>query len=290
MVNGKKLGLVLPGGGFNGAVQAGALKSAEERGITFDHVYASSIGCANAAVLGAKDGSAEKMCELWRNVDGRHFFPLAWKEWLKHRRIDSICTNKKIEEQLLAVANIYNQRPDIDIDISLLNLDTGHVEYVSNHAPDFREALWAGMAIAPIYPAVFLESRGHQYIDGGLGRNFMIQECFKNGCDHVVVINLIETQKTRAQMTKEFGTVRDMKGVFWRTATLVIKRVFADSAGQDKYDDDRVTKIFSPRGTYFSTLFPSNWWFRRMIEAGYEEAERVFSASSFLQKINSPVR
>lgn len=84
-------------------------------------------------------------------------------------------------------------------------------------------------------------------------------------------------QKTRAQTTKNFGIERDLKGVFWRTATLVIKRVFADSEGQGKYDNEKVLKMFSPSGTYFSILFPSNWWFKRMIEVGYREAEAVFA-------------
>ena len=113
----------------------------------------------------------------------------------------------------------------------------------------------------------------------------MIPRCFDNGCDYVVLMNLIETQNTRAETLKKFGTVRNLKNVFWRTATLVIKRVFADSAGQAKYDDEKVLKIFSPRGNYFSVLLPSNWWFRQLIDVGYEEAKRVFADSEFLKKI-----
>lgn len=276
MEKGKKLGLVLPGGGFHGPFQAGVLKFFEEKGIKFDYVIASSIGCVNAAILGARDGNAEKICEFWRKSRPSDFFFPAWKEWLKNSRIDSICTTKKIEERMLNVADIYDQRADIDMDISLLSLDTGRVEYVSSHAPDFKEALWAGTAIAPIYPAVFLPQRRQQYVDGGLGRNFMIPRCFENGCDYVILINLIETQKTRAQPLKDFGAVRNLSSVFWRTATLVIKRVFADSSGQDRYDNEKVLKMFSPSGTYFSILIPSNWWFKKMIDVGYEEAERVF--------------
>ena len=285
MTKTKKLGLVLPGGGFHGPFQAGVLKFFEERGIKFDYIVASSIGTINASILGARDGNAERICEFWRRSRSYDFFYPAWREWLKHRRINSICTSRKIEERLLEVADIYNQREDTDVEISILNLDTGRVEYVSNHDPDFREALWASTAIAPLYPAVFLKNRNSQYVDGGLGRNFMILRCFENGCDYIVVINLIETQKTRAQPAKEFGTERDLKSVFWRTATLVIKRVFADSAGQDKYDDEKILRIFSPSGTYFSILIPSNRWFKRMIEVGYGEAKIVFAASSFLSKV-----
>jgi len=285
MTKGKKVGLILPGGGFHGPFQAGVLKFFEEKNIKFDYVVASSIGIINAAILGAKNGNAGRLCDFWQNAYWHHFFYPAWREWLKNRRVDSFCTNKRLEEQILRVADIYNQREDLDVEISIMNLDSGRVEYVSNHAPDFKETLWAGTAIAPFYPAVFLKSRGSQYIDGGLGRNFMIQRCFEIGCDQVVLVNLIETQKTRAQTIKEFGEVRDLKGVFWRTATLVIKRVFADSAGQDKYDNEKVLKIFSPSGTYFSMLVPSNLWFRRMIDVGYEEARRVYAASSFLSRI-----
>lgn len=285
MVNGKKLGLILPGGGFHGPFQAGVLKFFEEKGIKFDYVVASSIGTVNAAILGAKNGGAEAMCEFWRQSRFYHFFYPAIRDWIKNIRIDSFCSSKKLEERILRVADIYDQRADIDVEISILSLDTGKVEYVSNHDPDFREALWAGTAIAPLYPASFLRGRGSQYIDGGLGRNFMIQRCFENGCDSVVLVNLIETQKTRAQPLTEFGTERNLAGVFWRTATLVIKRVFADSAGQFKYDNEKVLKIFSPSGTYFSILVPSNWWFKRMIKVGYEEAERVFNASSFLSNM-----
>ena len=285
MINGKKLGLILPGGGFHGPFQAGVLKFFEEKGIKFDYIIASSIGTLNAAILGARDGNAEKICEFWRHAGCRHFFPLAWKDWLRNRRLDSIFTLKKIEERILKLADIYRQRDDVDIEISLLNLDSGQVEYVSNHAPDFKEALRAATGLSPIYPAVFLPSRGAQYVDGGLGRNFMIPRCFDKGCDYVVLINLIETQKTRAKIREDLGNTRTLRRVFWRTATLVIKRVFADSAGQAKYDNEKVLKIFSPSGTYFSILIPSNWWFKRMIKVGYEEAERVFKSSPFLSNI-----
>lgn len=285
MVNGKKIGLILPGGGFHGPFQAGVLKFFEEKGIKFDYVIASSIGTINAALLGARNGGAEKICDFWERAGCRHFFPLAWREWLKNRRIDSIFSNKKIEERMLKFANIYDQREDVETEISLLNLDNGRVEYVSNHAPDFREALWAATGLSPVYPAVFLPDRGSQYVDGGLGRNFMIPRCFEKGCDYVVLINLIETQKTRAKPLEELGSTRTLTRVFWRTATLVIKRVFADSAGQARYDNDKVLKIFSPSGTYFSMLFPANWWFRRMIKVGYEEAQRVFAASAILSAV-----
>ena len=115
--------------------------------------------------------------------------------------------------------------------------------------------------------------------------NVMMPRCFEDGCDNVVLINLIETQKTRAKTEEQKGTARGLRSVFWRTATLVIKRVFADSSGQAQYDNDKVLKMFSPKGTYFSTLFPSNWWFKQLIQAGYEEAERVFKASSFLSRV-----
>jgi predicted acylesterase/phospholipase RssA len=284
-IGGRKLGLILPGGGFHGPFQAGVLKFFEERNVKYDYIVASSIGIINASILGAKGGNAGCLCDFWRNVRGRHFFHPAWKEWIKNRRIDSLCTHKALEKQILKIVDIYDQRTDLDVEISILNLDSGRVEYISNHAPDFKDALWAGTAIAPIWPAVFLPGRGSQYVDGGLGRNFMIQRCFAVGCEEVVLINLIETQKTRAKVIESYGEERGLRGVFWRTATLVIKRVFADSAGQDKYDNEKVLKIFSPSGTYFSTLFPSSRWFKKMIDVGYAEARRVFAASSFLSRI-----
>lgn len=283
----KKIGWVFGGGASHGPFQPGVLKSAEQRGIKVDYIVASSIGCINAAIFGAKNGGVEKMHEFWRNVKWHHIFYPAWRDWLRNGRVDSFCTTKKLEEQMLKVANIYDQRDDIDIDISLLNLDTGRVEYVSNHDPDFKKALWASTAMAPLYPAIFLENHGSQYVDGGLGRNFMIQRCFEVGCDGVIVLNLIETQKTRAETLEARGTERNLRNVFWRTATLVIKRVFADSAGQARYNDDKVLHLFSPAGTYFSILLPSNRWFRKLLDVGYEEAERVFANSEFFSKLTT---
>jgi len=109
-----------------------------------------------------------------------------------------------------------------------------------------------------------------------------MQRCIEVGCEKVVVINLIETKKTRVDENESQGMEMPVHKVFWRTATLVIKRVFADSAGTREIDESKILKIFSPSGTYFSMLAPSNLWFRKMIRAGYEEAQRVFAASSFL--------
>lgn len=286
MFRGKKIGFVFPGGAAHGAGQAGAMKYFQEIGLEPDYVVASSVGVLNAAILGAKDGGAVQMCEFWRNLHIWHWLYPAWREWLRNRRIDSFFTPRKIEEQLLAVANIYDQREDMEVEISILNLDTHRIEYVSNRSPDFRQAIWAGTAIAPFYPAVFMESRGHQYIDGGLGRNFMVQRCFEKSCDAVVLINLIETQKTRIKTQTKSGKVRNMPEVLWDTTKMVIYRVFADSEGRDKYDNSRVLKIFLPKGAYWSTLHLNNRWFRELIKAGYEETARVLAASDFFSKLD----
>lgn len=282
-----KLGAGFPGGGFNASFQIGVALKCKEMGIKFDYINASSSGIWNAVMLAAKNGGAKQAAEFWRHIYPHHFFQPALREWLRDGRIDSFFSNKKIEEKLLAVADIYDQREDMEVEISILNLDSNSkgVEYVSSHSPDFREAVWAGTAIAPIYPAVFIKNRGHQYIDGGLGRNFMVQRCFEKGCDAVVLINIIETQKTQAETAKASGKIRDMKGVLWRTARLVIHRVFADSEGQATYDRSKVLKIFSPKGTYWSTLYASNWWFQQMMRAGYEEAERIFATTDFFSKL-----
>lgn len=288
MYCGKKIGVVLPGGAAHGAGQAGAILSLQEAGIKPDIVIASSSGIYNAAIWGARDGGAMQMCEFWRNLHARHFFPLAWREWLRNGRVDSLFTPKKIEEHLLAVANIYDQREDMEVEISVLNLDTRKVEHISNRSPDFRQAIWAGTAIAPFYPAVYMKDEhghSHQYIDAGLGRNFMVQRCFEKGCDAVVLVNVVETQKTRVKTQITPGKIRNMIEVLWDTTTMVIHRVFADSEGRDKYDGSRVFKIYLPKGVYWSTLRLNNWWFRVLIKAGYEETARVLATTDFFRKL-----
>lgn len=285
MTKRKKIGWVWPGAAFNGPFQAGVAKFFEEKGFTFDFNIASSVGILNTCILNAKNGSAEKLCQFWRTAYFWHFFYPAWKDWLKNRRYDSLCSKELLEKKIKKLVGDDYWRPKDGriIEVSVLNLDTGRVEYISSDDPEFPQAIWAGVGFPPFAPAVYLPSRGHQYIDGGLGRNYMIQRCFEKGCDRVIVVNIVESKKTAADSKplKRSARIRSGEEVFWRTTRLVIKRVFADSSGGEKTDESKVFHIYPPGSSYFSTLCPSNLWFRRMIRVGYREAEKIYLTSQF---------
>ncbi len=234
----------------------------------------------NTCVLNARGGSAEKLREFWKTTYFWHFFYPAWKEWLKNRRYDSLCSKELIEKKIKKLAGDDYWRPKDGriIEVSVLNLDDGRVEYVPSDDSEFPQAIWAGVGFPPLAPAVYLSNRGHQYVDGGLGRNHMIQRCFERGCDRIIVVNIVESKKTAAGSKSQEKSVRirDGKEVFWRTTRMVIKRVFADSSGGEKVDESKVFHIYPSGSSYASILTPSNLWFRHMIKVGYREAERFF--------------
>ncbi len=278
MLKDKKIGWVWPGGGFNGPFQAGVAKFFEERGFTFEFNVASSIGVLNSVILNAKDGGATKLCRFWENAYCWHFFYPAWEDWFKKREYNSLLSHKLLEKHILKLADIYSHKKDRITEVSILNLDDKRVEYVPSDDPEFSQVIWAGLGFPPFAPAVYLPSRGHQYVDGGLGRNYHIQRCFENGCDFVIVANIVESKKTAAntEEQKKTSDLRTGKEVFWRTANVVIKRVFADSSGGEKVDPSKVLHIYPSGSSYFSIMVCSNIWFRHMVNVGYREAQKVY--------------
>ena len=280
MIDKKKIGWVWPGAAFNGPFQAGVAKFFEEKGFTFNFNVASSVGILNACILNARGGGAEKLCQFWRTAYFWHFFNPAWKDWLKNRRYDSLCSRELLEKKIEKLVGDDYWRPKEGrvIEVSVLNLDSGRVEYISSDDAEFFSAIWAGVGFPPFAPAVYLPKRGHQYVDGGLGRNYMIQRCFERGCERVIVVNIVESKKAAMESKVEDSKtrLRDGKEVFLRTTRLVIKRVFADSSGGEKIDESKVFQIYPVGSSYLSILLPSNLWFRHMIRVGYSEAKKVY--------------
>jgi predicted acylesterase/phospholipase RssA len=63
---GKKIGLVLAGGGAKGAYQIGCWKALKELGIVFDAIAGTSVGALNAALIA--EGDLQKALTLWANI------------------------------------------------------------------------------------------------------------------------------------------------------------------------------------------------------------------------------
>ena len=203
----KKIALVLSGGAAHGLAHIGAIKYLEEQGIKPDIITGTSMG----AVIGglyALGYTADDLMEIaasqdWDLLMSNHvpLNEIAPVEKKYHERIPlSLYWND--DNFSLPPGIIRGQRLDINLSnlfigaYNLNNFDELHIPYrcvaidlLDGSIDVFSEgymadAIRASMAIPTIFPPK--ELNGRLYVDGGLLRNFPVQEAIDMGADIII--------------------------------------------------------------------------------------------------------
>lgn len=203
--------LVLGGGGAKGAYQIGAARALRDMGIGYGHVYGTSIGALNAAMLA--QGDLDAAAQLWADI-----------------RLSDIVTPESIA--LAEEAEAVFSRPEKMLDFITRNaqkkgLDATPLFSVMQKAIDEGKLRRSGVSFgltATRFPALsLLEKRledmapgsvcdwleasaacfpaipmkhiaGERYLDGGFMDNVPVEMAIRTGAKHIIAVDIGRTQ------------------------------------------------------------------------------------------------
>ena len=217
-----KLGLVLSGGGAKGLAHISVIRALEEQGIYPDYITGTSMG-ALVGALYAIGYTPDEMEELISGIDWdqlltnrvpltevtieekpyseRYLFELTWDNntvSLPQGLIVGQRLNELFVRITRSVHNIddFSQFP-IPFACMATDITTGDkVQLDSGSLPD---AMRASMAIPSFFTPVEID--GHLLVDGGLVRNFPVEEVRAMGADVVIGVFVSSDLKTKDELT-----------------------------------------------------------------------------------------
>lgn len=186
VTDGRKLALVLEGGGMRGVYSAGSLVGLEFLGVrdVFDHVYGTSAGAINAAYYLADQGSFG-ITIYYQDITGFKFVnPLRLTKIADIDYVyDEVIPNRKplrVERVLASKSRFFIALTDVDTGESFL------VQAQGASTPLIR--VLKGSAALPVGYNRPVEVEGRLCLDGGVSKVFAIHEALEHGCTDILVL------------------------------------------------------------------------------------------------------
>ncbi len=202
-----KIGLVLSGGGAKGIAHIGVLKVLEEAGIKPDYITGTSMGSIAGAFY-AMGYTADEISEITRNVD--------WEKLLSDRLVlNKIVMEEKYESKRylfkFPIRNYKLKLPSgliegqhlesffsemlwplsddenfdsLPIPFHCMSVDLISGQTIEHKSGDLAESIRASMSIPSIFAPRSIDTL--LLVDGGLTRNFAVQEAINMGADIVI--------------------------------------------------------------------------------------------------------
>jgi NTE family protein len=202
-----KIGLTLSGGGAKGLAHIGILKAIDSAGLKVDYITGTSMGSIIGGLY-AVGYSGDTIEKLARDIDwdvllsnqaglrvigmeekpeyGKYAIELPWQK--KRFRLPSgMLEGQELWLKLaMLFAPVYNQKDfsQFDIPFRCIGTDIGTGEAVILSKGEVVSAIRASMAIPSVFTAVDYE--GKRLVDGGIVKNFPVQEVKEMGASFVI--------------------------------------------------------------------------------------------------------
>jgi NTE family protein len=190
-------GLVLSGGGANGAFEVGALQHIlGDLKIHYDVVCGVSVGALNGAILaqypeGQEAAAIDHLTNVWKQVNRDEDI---YKKWcggwlwhlpaLWHHSIYSTSALRKIVEEHLNLVQLRTSGKDLKV--GAVCWGTGEYKVWNQVNSCIAEAILASSSFPLFFEPVKVE--GVWYTDGGLRDITPIKAAIDSGCDRIDVI------------------------------------------------------------------------------------------------------
>lgn len=180
--------LVLPGGGFRGAYQAGVVAELGRLGINIDIVATASVGTCNGAALVLD--MWEMLPDLWeRAVDMKIFQPSLLLKGKNPFAISGV---------LGKFAHEYGRPGQFDQVATDFLVSVTNATTMANEIIDFKSTKWSFQELQRLYLASScipyicdrIEIRGHWYIDGGFTNNCPMNYAIERGAKEIWVVSM----------------------------------------------------------------------------------------------------
>lgn len=184
--DGRKLGLVVEGGGMRGVLSAGSLLAVDLMGFRdcFDAVYSVSAGSVNAAYFLSGQG-AEGITVYFDDISGPRFIN-PWRLW-KVADVDFVYDYVVRELKPLNEYAVRASRPEFYVTVT--DIDDGTTQLLN--AKDPRGSVATYLKASSALPVLYNRSvtiSGHHYMDGGVGAGLPIPSAIEQGCTDILVL------------------------------------------------------------------------------------------------------
>jgi NTE family protein len=190
VVERKKVGLALSGGGMRGLGHIGVLKVLEENKIPIDFIAGTSMGAVIGAIYSA-ESNAKKLEKESLNVKWRDLFDftLSKSGFIKGDSIEEF-----LEDKLSHITF-----DDLKVPLYITALDIENGQEVVFHKGDVAKAVRASISIPGIFVPV--ENNGRTLVDGGVIDPIPIEILKNVGAEIIIAVNVnkVEAKKVIAQ-------------------------------------------------------------------------------------------
>ena len=272
-----KVGLVLSGGAAHGLAHIGVIKYLEELGIKIDYITGTSMGAVIGG-LSAMGFDSDQIRDVagsqnWRLLMSNKtpLYEVAPIEKAHHERIP-LSIYWKDDSFKLPQGIIRGQK--LDIILSNIYAPAYQTKSFSDFHKPFKcvaidiedgsikvfedgylgEAVRASMSIPTVFPPSNINDR--LYVDGGLIRNFPVEECLAMGADYIIGVYVGSEKKKKKDL-------KSMLDVLKQSAAMAS---MLDSEGQSKLADIIIHPDVKDMGTFDFDNFDE------FIEKGYDAA------------------
>lgn len=217
-LKGKKVGLVLSGGGAKGLAHIGVLKVLEEAGVEISYIGGTSMG----AIIGglyASGYNAHQIDSIFKVTDFddllRDYIPRSSKNFYEKRNDEMYAISLPFDNFKIGVPNAYSKGHNI---YSMLNKLTHNVRHVRdfNKLPTpflciatnietgeqvlldkgyLPQAMLASATFPSLFSPILIDDK--MLIDGGVANNYPIDEVRKLGAEIIIGVDVQDDLKDR---------------------------------------------------------------------------------------------
>lgn len=175
--------LCLPGGGAHGILQLGMLAAYLEKQ-TYDSIYGTSVGSLNAFML--HQDKFPELINIWKTVRNNHIYH--WDPLKMFGSAGALASSTPLEQLIKSHLDCAAlARTDKKCFISATNLSTMRAETKQVPCLPITAQWILASASAPIaFPVQTIDTQ--QYSDGGMSRDFNIEQAIKDGHTEIVVL------------------------------------------------------------------------------------------------------
>jgi NTE family protein len=212
MINKKKIGLALGGGGAKGYAHIGVIKALEAAGIEIDYIAGTSMGALVGGYYAAtKD--VKKLEELALKIKRSDLFPV--REIIKFKKDGALFRGQSVADALnhhLSGIKIEN----CQIPFAAVATDVRNGDEFAAKSGDLTTAIRASIAV----PAVFspVEINGQFYMDGGLANPVPANVVRQMGADYVIAVDVSSKWMTAPE---ELVSVKDIYAIMSNALSII---------------------------------------------------------------------
>lgn len=186
LLNGRKIGLVLEGGGMRGSTPAGGALALGHLGLadTFDDVYATSAAVMNASYfLTAQEDMGISV--YFDDLTDRRFYKMS-RLW-KVLDIDYVINEVVLKRKPLNIRRLLDMKTRLHVSVMDRSNGEGFLVNLKQSEEDAVKVLHAALAI-PVFYNRSVEINGRDCVDGGLVIPFPLRQAIADGCTDILVL------------------------------------------------------------------------------------------------------